>query len=114
MSKSFVPSIDPTEAREALLKLAPLGTTVYTILRHVSASGMQREISCHVIENGEPRGITHYVAALLGQRMVNNSHVALVVRGCGMDMGFHVVDSLASALYPTVRPTSGALTHRWL
>lgn len=76
---------------------------VYTILRHTSASGMTRHISVIFpkIENGEirMRDITYLVGKALGYK-IQDRNGALVVGGCGMDMGFHVVYSLSHILYP--------------
>lgn len=85
--------------------------TVYTILRHVSQSGMLREISVVIpifesIENGEPAQVRQFVhpsytiAALLGRKYTEkHGHNAVVCHGCGMDMGFDLVYNLSSALY---------------
>ena len=61
----------------------PKGSTVYLVIRQVSRSGMYRHISCHSVKDSN---INHY-----------SYHVG--VGGCGMDMGFHMVYTLASVLY---------------
>ncbi len=91
-------------ARERLLKLLPPGKTVYTIVKHVSSSGMTRHISLMIAGNdqdGKPAisNIDWEASKLLGWRR-NPKNGALVVGGCGMDMGFHTVYSLSSRLYP--------------
>lgn len=110
------------EARRDLTKLVRRGTTVYTVLRHVSASGMSRRIDLYVIKKNEPLRITWGVARLLGCRMARDNE-GLVVGGCGMDMGFHLVHSLSYALHghePYTEDTprhdrSGyTLDHRWI
>ena len=91
----------PSEKDAALANLRemlPPSSTVYTILRHVSRSGMQREISLVVMRNGEPRNITYLAARVLDYRIGKRD--GLVVGGCGMDMGFHIVHNLGYALYP--------------
>lgn len=87
------------------------GQTVYTNLRHVAQSGMSRVISVHVIRNGEIVDLTYYVARVLDYR-IKDTHagVGLHVPGAGMDMGFHVIHSLAHKLYGD----GYALNHRWL
>ena len=93
------------EATERLRELCPPGTTVYNVLRHVSASGMTRHIASFTITNGsdgKPRiqWLSGYMeTAGLGRR--NKAGDALVVGGCGMDMGFHVVCNLGYALHGT-------------
>jgi hypothetical protein len=73
---------------------------VYTLVRHVSASGMSRDISLFVAIGGEIVDITYYAAHAIGWRLVErNGRRAIRVGGCGMDMGFHTVYTLASVLY---------------
>lgn len=98
---------DIAESVEWLRRVVPAGTTVYTTLRHVSRSGMMREISLYVIKRGggykstgEPVSITFHVARALGYSLNRGgSFHALRVSGCGMDMGFHVVNSLSYKLH---------------
>lgn len=88
------------EAIDKLRELCPPGTAVYTILRHVSRSGMQRAISLRVIRYGEPIYLDGYVATALGDR-IDERHQGIVVGGCGMDMGFELVYNLSAVLYPS-------------
>lgn len=89
------------EARERLLQWLKPGDTVYTILRHRSASGMSRRISPVQLPT-EPGGYFHHldrsVAILLGLKGDNGEGVT--IGGCGMDMGFALVYDLAGALWP--------------
>lgn len=87
------------EAREQLRALLPPGSTVYTVLKHVSRSGMSRNIDCFVIQDNAPRWISPLVSKATGIRF-NEKAEALTVNGCGMDMGFHVVYELSYRLYP--------------
>jgi hypothetical protein len=81
---------------ESLKRLLPKGVTIYTILRSISKSGMQRQISVIVVHNGRLEDITYYVAnAGLYNLSIKSGWRALVVRGCGMDMGFSVADDIA-------------------
>src|SRR5512133_1108404 len=75
------------------------GATVYTILRHVSRSGMQRSISLQIITDGEINDITGRAAAVMGSRR-DDKRGGIKVGGCGMDMGFHLVYNLSRTLYP--------------
>lgn len=85
------------EAAEILHKLCPPGSTVYTVLRHVSKSGMSRDIDAYVMEDGAPRWITGYACTAAGfTRKGDHARVS----GCGMDMGFHLVYELSARLYP--------------
>lgn len=79
------------------------GDTVYTILRNVSRSGMQREIGIVLLsneKNGRPIDLhpNHAVAVVLGERLGKRDGV--IVGGCGMDMGFHIVYNLGRILWP--------------
>jgi hypothetical protein len=68
--------------------------TIYTVIRHVSTSGMQREISVRMIDAGRIISLDWLIANATGRKIGN--HNGLVVKGCGMDMGFHLVDGLNS------------------
>ena len=107
-------------ATEMLKKFCPQGETVQCVLRGVSRSGMQRRIDFYVIVN-QNRGagmrpylqyISGWMAVLLGMTRQDRG---LKVNGCGMDMGFHMVDTLASALYGRDKRGIGAgLRHEWI
>ena len=114
------------KAIEQLREWIKPGDTVYTILDHVSRSGMQRAIRVVIpivageaIESAAPGGRpTDYVrkdsigvdfrhpnyavGKALGLRHWKRNGYeqdALMVGGCGMDMGFHLVYNLSYALY---------------
>ena len=87
------------EAREDLLKHLQPGDTVYTVLRHVSRSGMMRVIDPFIMHEGRPFYLRGYVRRL-GLGTVDRAHDGVRVQGCGMDMGFHLVYSLSWALWP--------------
>ena len=98
----------PTKAETAesiatLRKLLKPGTTVYTTVRHVSSSGMSRRISIFVARKGEIVPITWDVARALGYSVKGRAgyvqDVGLTVGGCGMDMCFHIVNSLSYVLH---------------
>lgn len=94
-----------TNGREfpASCSLAKPGDTIYTILRHVSRSGMQRHISVVVIPEGADCSrrfdLTFWTAHALGYPVARNGGIK--VTGCGMDMGFQLAYTLSSILYPT-------------
>jgi hypothetical protein len=106
MTKKEKEAQEEKESKEYLLTLIKPGDTVYTSLDHVSQSGMSRRIGVYIARidkdreytNGKPyiQRITWHVAKLLSYRMKND---ALVVGGCGMDMGFRVVYRLSSMLF---------------
>ncbi len=91
------------EAVAFLKKYLKAGDRVYTVLNHVSSSGMSRRISVIIptIKGDDELGIfniTGWVAQALGYKCEANKN-GMKVGGYGMDMGFHVVYSLGSALW---------------
>lgn len=113
------------ESIAALRKMLRPGMTVYTVLRHSSASGMSRVIDVVIayrdtrdvyplgadgrrdydakprrVANGiKARSIGWHVARAIGERW-DGDRWGIRVTGCGMDMGFHVVYSLGRTLWP--------------
>src|SRR5512137_3070228 len=100
------------------------GDTVYTVLRHVSRSGMRREIGLVIFKDGADLHPNYAASKVLGWPI--GKHDGIIVDGCGMDMGFHLVYALGYALWPngTDKPhgtrngepdSDGryALKHRW-
>ena len=87
------------EAAESLRALIAPGDTIYTILRHVSRSGMSRSISLYAIRDGKPRWLDGY-AAKVTERALDRLHDGIKIGGCGMDMGFALVYNLSRALWP--------------
>lgn len=93
-------------AEEAKAKLAPFltpGTTVYTVLSKVAASGMTRHIRVFIMRDGEPWDVSFLAARVLDYR-IGDKTGGLVVGGCGMDMGFHVVNSLSYGMHGVTHP----------
>lgn len=98
------------EKEEAIARLREWikpGDTVYTVLRHVSSSGMSRVISVVLIKPGksgeEPVMLhpNHAVAAALGLTLVTKGGSnGVKMGGCGMDMGFALVYELGAVLFP--------------
>ena len=122
-----------TESIAYLKSVLKPGALVTTILKHVSNSGMSRRISLAVPLKDKRtkrlyiQNLDWYASNVLGYKV--HERGGLVVGGCGMDMGFHVVYSLARALWPngdgkyitnrngdTKPDTDGGylLTHTWL
>lgn len=92
------------ESLEILREWLPPGSTVYCVIRHVSSSGMSRAIDFYSIEPGKQNQrickmwLSYHISKALGWRF-NQKYEALWVEGCGMDMGFHVVNTLSYALH---------------
>jgi len=120
---------DQSEAREILLGILGNLTQenerkVYCILRHVSRSGMRREISFYV---KDAEGDLRLLDGLIHEVLTDSKGKAyyprvskgdgLKVDGCGMDMGFSVVYNLSSILYGngnTVPRAGYFLRSEWL
>jgi hypothetical protein len=73
--------------------------TIYTVIRHVSSSGMQREISVKMIDAGRIINLDWLVSNATGRRI--GKHGGLVIKGCGMDMGFALVDGINHEFSPS-------------
>lgn len=107
---------DKAEAIARLREWLKPGDTVYTILEHVSSSGMSRAIRFvipKVDDQGKPYFLhpNHAIGAVLGLRFHTRRGQrtdALHVSGCGMDMGFHCVHNLGYALWPDGFTCAGA------
>lgn len=109
--------VTKADHEKALAKLRdwfPKGSTVYTILRHVSRSGMQREIGVVALVVGEDGSLSalhpNYATSDVLGVPVNKKGNGVKVGGCGMDMGAHLVSELSQALHDDWR----ALRHEWL
>lgn len=102
-------------AIETLKKILKPKDWVSTLVKKVSASGMSRQMVILVgDEDGKVLNISHLVAAALEWREKND---AIIVDGCGMDMGFHTVEQLSRALgyYETNGNTNAyGLNQKWL
>lgn len=91
------------EARTQLREWLPPGSTVYTVLRHVSRSGMMRAIDVYAFvpdDNGLPCKL--WLSRLVSKLTYSFSEKYEAIRadGCGMDMGYSIVNNLGYALYP--------------
>jgi len=108
--------IEKEEQIQKLKEWFPKGSTIYTILRHVSSSGMSRDISVlgtWTHDDGKVGFIhpNYAVSKVLGWTLkTKNGQDAIRVGGCGMDMGYHLAHSLSYALYDD----GYALNHQWL
>lgn len=103
---------DKLDAKMALLRILQPGDTVYLILRHVSASGMQREIGPVVFQHKDgytyPLFPAYSIATLLGRRQGKRDGV--ICNGAGMDMGADMVMQLSGILFGD----DYALKYQWL
>lgn len=91
--------LTPEEIKSLKKMLKASNSTIYCVLNHVSSSGMTRHIQFLVANKSRIIDITWYLSGLLGYS-INDKNGGLIVGGCGMDMGFHVVYSVGRALHP--------------
>lgn len=110
------------ESLAYLRSVLPKGLTVYTALSKVSRSGMSRDIKCLIVAQDLStldgigvRNISRHVALAL-EWPLSKEGDAVRVSGCGMDMGFHLVYSLARVLFGSENGKDGgySLTQRWI
>lgn len=83
---------------------------VYVSVGSVAKSGMSRRIKLYLIVEGEIIRISHLVAKVLGSNLNDNG---VRIDGCGMDMGFAIVEHLEWKLNK-VLGTIFKLKHEWL
>ena len=82
------------------------GDTVSCVLRRKSASGMCRHISLMIVSGGSIRDITWLASHAMQDRMDRDTG-GIVVSGCGMDMGFHLVYNLGRVMFKDGVPCAG-------
>jgi hypothetical protein len=88
---------------------------IYTILRHVTASGLNRDISLFYDTPEGIRPITHTAARALGYKLISsNGFNAIRQHGGGMDLGFNLVYNLSAVIYKDLERGGYHLAHRWL
>jgi len=93
---------EKSESRQVLLELLKPGDTVYTVLKHVSRSGMMRHIQLKIARDGDICDITYHAARVLGGSIAKDGGIR--VAGCGMDMGFALIYNLGAVLWPNGTP----------
>lgn len=84
------------QTKEKVKRLLSGVDTIYGIIRKVSASGMSRDIDLYIIKDNKPVYLTGYASIILGYSMSKDR--GMKVQGCGMDMVFHCVSSLAESV----------------
>lgn len=98
MSKAAEKKAAQQEAIKRLREEVKPGSTLYTVLRHVSSSGMSRSVSVIQIKRGETYDWSYLVAKAIDEK-IDQTHDGIKIPGAGMDMGFELVYRLSYALY---------------
>lgn len=88
--------------------------TLHTVLTHVSRSGMRRKIKVLVSTPGLGIANISYAVARALEWKYDDRDGAVIVDGCGMDMGFHLIYSLSSVLYGHGDRGGYRIRHNWL
>lgn len=116
LSKKAQKDLDRAYAVEHLLThYLKQGDKVYTILRHVSTSGMSRDISLVIAQGDEIIDITYYVAHAMGEKVSESKgHRVIKQNGAGMDMGFNLVYNLSSVLFAGQERAGYVLKQGWI
>ena len=92
-------AVERERARDQLREILPPGSTVYTILHQVGRSGMSRRVGVRAIVDGEPMYLDGLIHAAEPSFFPLGDREGIIMGGCGMDMGFHLVYSLSRMLY---------------
>lgn len=93
---------DKERALDAFSGIAE-GDTIYTILRHVSRSGMQRQVAVVWFKGDYPLHPNWATSILTGYRLNRGGlRDALIVNGCGFDAAGALVADLSHALFGKV------------
>ena len=116
MTKKQTQQLEQDQAREKLLEhYLTAGSSVYTLLRSRSASGMSRTMSVFVADGNQILDITYYTAQALGEKLVEvDGYRAIRQNGGGMDMGFNLVYNLSSVLFKGEERAGYILKQSWL
>lgn len=119
LTRKQLAQVEQEESIERLRQLfaGDKNPTLHTILRHVSASGMTRDISLVYVKDGQLYNVTYSAALALSWPLSERSgYRAIRVGGCGMDMGFHLVYTLSSVLFRNSTDSDAGYTlkQEWL
>lgn len=87
--------------------------TIYTVLDHVSSSGMFRLISLHAVK-GKDIIRLNFLVDKLGLYSKDKNRTGLRISGCGMDMGFAIVYDLSSAVFAGKDRSGYQLKQEWI
>lgn len=97
VTKKAQKELDKQRDIASLKSLIKPGDTIYTILKHVSTSGMYRRIALVIKTEDGLRNISGLAADVAGYKWCDDD--SLGAHGCGMDMGFDIVYNLGRELF---------------
>ena len=90
--------LESKESIETLKEYLKKDMTIHSIIRSVSNTGLTRNISFKITDKDNILDLSYHIAKALKYPFNDKKH-AVKVRGCGMDMAFHVVHNLSHILY---------------
>ena len=90
-------------ALDDLHQLLKPGSTVWSLNRHTSASGMTRCFDFYTIQDNELVRLTYLICVACDYKH-HPKYGALKTTGCGMDMAFQVIYNLGQAMWPDGTP----------
>ena len=85
--------------REALVTLNVIlkqNDRVFYRVNKVSKSGMSRRISFYAILDNDLLNLNYLFETILDYK---SNEDGVLIRGCGMDMGFHAISTVASIMF---------------
>ena len=85
---------------------------IYTVMKHCSSSGSTRHISSYVVKDNRIFCIDYLVKRILNLELAKKG--GIIVSGCGMDMGFHLVYSLSSIIYRDKNDAGYQIQQTWI
>ena len=97
--------ITATQNKQELAALADLhallkpGSTIWSLNRHTSASGMTHCFDFYTIQANELIRLTYLICVVCDYKQ-HPKHGGLKTTGCGMDMAFQVVYNLGVTMWP--------------
>lgn len=108
MPKTIWKQEDEIRALEMLNAFFNKTNTVYTVLYHVSKSGMSRWLKLYTCVDNQIVNITWPTAVILEEKLEEDGTIK--VKGVGTDVGFETVYNLSYKLYKD----GYKLNHKWL
>lgn len=101
--------ITATQNKQELAALADLhwllkpGSTIWSLNRHSSASGMTHWFDFYTIQGNQLVRLTYLICVACGYKHCDK-HGALKTTGGGMDMAFHTIYNLGQTMWPDGTP----------
>ena len=109
-----VDTIDSEQAKKELKGILSKHKVIFTRLDHVSSSGMSRRISVYVCDHDEIINLDYWISHIDEKFYKRHKDGGLTVGGCGMDMGYHLVNNIMITLYGLKYNWNERFTHRWI